>query len=111
MAIFFQKKSKIINQDCGHGSRTSQMEFQLEKFNIRFISRTIPLKDPNFLIKFIMLAMYFPAFGLGSNSALLTLILGSSSILLDANVKNLYLASLRFLSIKQTLFSKLLKSH
>ena len=55
-----------------HGIRTSQVEFPSEKFNVHFISRTIPMKDPNFFIKFMMLPKYLPPFGLGSNSGLLS---------------------------------------
>ena len=51
-------------------SRTRQAKFDPEKFNIRFISRTIPLKDPSFHIKLMMLTTYFPLFGLGNNSGL-----------------------------------------
>ena len=68
---FFQQNTNIINEECVHGSRTSITEFQPEKFNIGFIPRTKPLKDPNSLIKLMMLVTYFCLFGLGSNAGFL----------------------------------------
>ena len=70
--LFFQKQAIIINQECGMALGLAKVEFPSEKFNVHFISRTIPMKDSNFFIKFMMLPKYLPPFGLGSNSGLLS---------------------------------------